>query len=135
MEDLDRIITEFFNGLVQGKIDKMSSFCREDVILEWGPFKFKGKAEVEKWSRELLCMFMSMSFINKNITVIGDRVIQEFVVRTINLDESKGMIPATGLYDFKGKKLIKIKINLGDGIISQKAEVAERYIKQFKSHS
>lgn len=134
-EDIKGIVRTAFKAIALGNVEEMLNLCLDETTLNWGPFKFKGKAEIRKWAKDLSNLFASFSFVETKLTVSEDEAAHAFLIETINKDMSKGMVPATGMYTLKEGKFKSLIIKLGSGLIFQKPSEIDRWREELRRRS
>ena len=107
----------FWTALVDNDIEKMLSYCNEDLTVSWGPYTFKGVAEVERWAEGLICLFSSMIIVESGITVDGSTAQHVLAFQGSFDDDRRGMLPANILYDFVDGRIKKISITPSPGTL------------------
>ena len=122
-----KVIKLMYEALLRGDIKGMLSFFTDHATVEWGPFKFKGKSEIETWATDILNMFPTIRIIDKQFNLSGNNMVHKFIIETVNTDQSRGVLPASGSYDFKKGRLNNLRIELHDGYIIRKREEAKHY--------
>jgi len=111
------VIRSFHRALITNNVDEALSYFTDDAVLIWGPFTFQGKEEIRRWVIELGEMARNLQFGEKSFVIQGNRVTIEFFMGLLTYDGKRGLIPGTGVYEFKNGKFQQIKITLSYGYV------------------
>jgi len=110
------LISKFFDALRNKKIDRIASLIKNDAVLTWGPFTFKGKSEILKWAKEFTEHFEGPILKESYIKIDGDKAFHRVILQIIMRDGGTGQIACLGRYKFVGNKFEQIKITLSWGL-------------------
>jgi len=122
--EVEEVIRDAYRALVRGDVDRMLSFCTDDVTLDWGPFTFEGEEEVRQWEEELRRMFPEIGILETRLEVHGSTAVHEFIIEVTTPEGRRGILPVTGNYDVKDGKIQRISITLLRGaLIVSEAEI------------
>ena len=117
LREVNSVLENVYSDLSKGKIDRMLGFFVENVVLEWGPFSFRGREGVRKWGGELRQMFTQLAFKLNEPSIQGNTATQSLSINITAPNGRRGLIRATADYEFEEKKIKHIKINILEGIL------------------
>ena len=117
VEEIIENIRSIYQALEKGNLEYLLDFFSDDAVLMWGPFRFEGKMEIEKWAKKILGLFLSFHVINKGFNVSENRVYHEFAIEVVTLNMKRGLMPASGIYDFESGMFKRFEINPRDSVL------------------
>ena len=119
-EESKTVIRSFYKALSNKDVSEALSFFTDDAVLVWGPFTFRGREEIRRWMVELGELASSLQFGEKSLAAQGNVITNEFFMGLLTNDGEKGLIPGTGIFEFKGGKIQQIRISLSYGYVLMK---------------
>lgn len=124
LRDVTSILLSVYDDLSKGNIERMLNFFSEDAVLEWGPFVFKGKENVRKWSIDLRQMFPQLSFKLNEPRIQGNTASHSFIIGITTPNGRRGLIRVMADYEFDNKKIKHAKIDILEGdLVVRKQEL------------
>jgi hypothetical protein len=99
-------------------VEQILSFFLDDATLVWGPFKFEGKREIEKWAKGLFEIFPKLNLRNKGVNFQGSNVIQNLILEIMLPNSSIARIPCVVNYEFLNGRIRRIVFNLSYGYVT-----------------
>lgn len=125
-EEIKATIRSAYRALLSGDVEGMLSFCMKDTTLNWGPFIFKGRAEIRRWAKELRKMFPTMRIRETELTVHGSKATHKFVIDFTAPNGQRGRLPVMAEYNFKDGKIQHIQMTLSLGVLTFDEEEIKR---------
>ncbi|MDQ1280462.1 MAG: Nuclear transport factor 2 family protein [Thermoproteota archaeon] len=104
-----------WKALISENLEEALSFYTDDATLTWGQFSFKGIEEIRRWAKELAQHLGKLAFRENELTIEGDKAIQNFTIMFAPPDTFRGIMSGVGLYEFKNGKIQYLKITFFPG--------------------
>ncbi|MDQ1280313.1 MAG: Nuclear transport factor 2 family protein [Thermoproteota archaeon] len=117
LRNITSILLSIYDNLSKGNIDRMLSFFSEDAVLEWGPFTFKGRDDLKKWSLDLRQMFPQISFKLNEPKVQENKASHGFVISITASNGRRGLIHVLAQYEFENSRIKHAKIDILEGTL------------------
>lgn len=117
LRNITSILLSVYNDLSNGNIDRMLSFFSEDAVLEWGPFTFKGRDGLRKWSLDLRQMFPQISFKLSEPRIQRNTASHGFVIGVTAPSGRRGLIHVIAEYEFDNSRIRHVRIDILEGTL------------------
>jgi hypothetical protein len=119
-------VHSFCQALTGKNLEKLRSLLSDQASLSWGPYDFEGNESILAWAGELFELFPFMTFKEKALVVQGPSVNHEFLIAFMTSQGQKGWLPCESTYEFKGKLIDRVKVNLLHGFLAVSRDDVER---------
>lgn len=129
-EEIMASIRGFCDALMRRDVEKALSLCTEDAALLWGPFVFEGRREIKRWMTGLGELFPKLKLRDKSLRrplrVKGNRATHDLVIEIILPDSQMARMPGFAVYEFRHRKIRRVKFTLSYGYVTVKLESTKR---------
>ena len=124
--EIREVIHGFYRAIINKDVDRMFSFCTQDITLRWASFTFKGRTEVGRWLEELYKLFTKMGIEEANLVINKNEAAHDFVIRVTTPNGRRGILPTKGSYKLKDGKLQEIQMTPSWGFLIFSREEAKK---------
>lgn len=132
---IDFYIRNFWEDLSKNELEKVLSSFIDDAIVIWGPYEFKGKAEIgKKWMEEFLQYFDISSIIERKLISEEKSATYEFIINLRMAYGARGELPLLARYEFKDKKIKQLEVIPSDGHVIIRREDIKLHIPKYQIH-